>query len=246
MIKPSSKIFIQKAPKKKDAVRINSAEDIPEFLRNTISIDGDEMVMHNAEGGEQRAPLGMVCGFEKSEKTSSGYGMWPISDESRIIEKDGVFYAKPQVTPACPMGVEIPDWLEGAPIKKNHDDSFTITTSWGKSTGNMMDSYWVRYGTKEDGTPDANILTKSEPSFDDYYLCTEDGQNICPLRKFDEGFEYELDSNLRLTPEEYAAQLADEYGIQQGNKNVQSSRAQRADEIISSSGDYGFSDDQLS
>ncbi len=194
MIKPSSKIFIQKAPKKKDAARINFAED---------------------------------------------------------IEKDGVFYAKPKVIPACPMGVEIPDWLDGAPIEKNHDDSFTITTSRGKSTGNMMDSYWVRYGTKEDGTPDANILTKSEPSFDDYYLCTEDGQNICSLRDFDEGFEYELDSNFRLTPEEYAVQLAEENGIQQANKNIQSSRVQRAGEIISSSGDDdlsndGFVNDQLS
>ena len=206
MIRPNSKIFIQKAPKKKDAVRINSAEDIPEFLRNTMFVDGDEVVMHNAEGN-QRAPLGMVFGFEKSEKTSSGYGMWPISDESRIIEKDGVFYAKPKVTPACPIGLEAPEWLDGAPIKKNPDDSFTITTGWGESTGVHGEAYWVRYGTKEDGTPDANILTKSEPSFDDYMLCTEDGQNICSLREFDEGFERALDDDLSLTPDAYANQL---------------------------------------
>ncbi len=68
-------------------MRINTPEDIPEFLKDTISVDGDELVMHNAEGGDQRAPFGMVFGFEKSEKTTSGYGMWPISDESRIIEK---------------------------------------------------------------------------------------------------------------------------------------------------------------
>ena len=109
-----------------------------------------------------------------------------IPKSSKIfIQKAPKNYAQPKVTIACPMGTEIPDWLEGAPIKKNHDDSFTITTSWGESTGHMIDSYWVRYGTKEDGTPDANILTKSEPSFDDYYLCTEDGQNICSLREFD-------------------------------------------------------------
>lgn len=57
MIKPSSKIFIQKASKKKDAVRINSVKDIPEFLRNTISSNGDKMVMYSVEDDAQRAPL---------------------------------------------------------------------------------------------------------------------------------------------------------------------------------------------
>ncbi len=108
------------------------------------------------------------------------------------------------------MGSEIPEWVEGAPVAKNEDGSFTVTTSWGKSTGNIMDCYWMRYGDNKDGSPDVNILTKSEPSFDDYYLCTEDGRNICPLREFDESFEQELDRNLSLTPEEFAKELEDE------------------------------------
>ena len=210
MIRPTSKIFIQKAPKPKDAVRIRSAEDIPDFLRGTISIEGEEMVMHNAEGSNQRAPLGMVCGFEKSEATSSGYGMWPISDESRLIERDGKFFAKPTPTPACPIGPEPPEWMSGAEIRHNRDGSFTMKTDWGESTGRPGEAYWVLYGVKADGRPDANILTISERSFSDYFLCTEDGQNICTLAEFDARFKELEDQGLNITPEACAAMIQGE------------------------------------
>lgn len=79
----------------------------------------------------------------------------------------------------------IPEFLGGADIHQNEDGSWTIKTDWGESTGFPGKAYWVRYGTKEDGTPDANILTKTEKSYRDYIVCDENGKDI--------GFLYELD-----------------------------------------------------
>jgi hypothetical protein len=58
-----------------NAVRIQSEADIPDFLRETISIEGGEMVMYNAESEDQRASFGTVCVFEISQKTAFGYRM---------------------------------------------------------------------------------------------------------------------------------------------------------------------------
>lgn len=133
-----------------------------------------------------------------------------IKTSSKIFVKDPIFK---NVVIACPMGSEIPEWLEGASITKNIDGSFSLSTRLRNLTGNMMDSYWVRCGTDENEIPLANILDKSTPYFDTYVVCTEDGQDICPLREFDEGYEQELDYNLSLTPEEYVQQLIEEKGI---------------------------------
>lgn len=231
----SKPIYIQKAPKRKDAFRLNSIEDVPETIRDAegavSEMSRDEVAQYVKQEREnirdaitagkdpkdfesKRAVLdavekhgalrfdcteyasgevvpldGRVIGFEKTDKTQSGYNMWCINDESRIIEKDGVIYAKPTPTPAEPMGANPPDFLAGAPIKSQPDGSYTIQTDWGESSGKPGEAYWVKYGTKSNGTPDANILTKSEKSFSDYYLCTEDGTNVCPLPEFDAAYE---------------------------------------------------------
>ena len=80
----------------------------------------------------------------------------------------------------------IPSFLSGADIRKNVDGSWSIKTSWGESTGFPGECYWVLYGINEDGTPDANILTKTEKSFKDYIVCDENGEDLGWLSELDE------------------------------------------------------------
>ena len=54
---------------KKDAIRVNTASDIPEFLKSTIAIEDGQVKLVCVEGSEL-APLGSVIGPEQSEDTS--------------------------------------------------------------------------------------------------------------------------------------------------------------------------------
>ena len=180
------KIFIHKqAGNKKDAVRITTVNDIPEFLKSSIVIARGLLYLTCVEGNET-CPVGSVIGYEESENTPTGWNCWHIANAAtNLIEMDGVFYKKATVLQAQPVDEEFPEFLEGADISRNDDGSWSIKTDWGVSTGFPYQSYWVRYGTKEDGTPDANILTKTEKSYRDYIVCNEDGEDI--------GWLYELD-----------------------------------------------------
>ena len=162
----ASTIFIHKeAGQRKDAVRVRSYNDIPEFLKSAI---------------------GAVIGYEKSEKTSSGWNCWVIGNaDTNLIEKDGVFYKKATIMKAQAVSETVPDFLQGARTRKNADGSWSIQTDWGVSTGYPGEAYWVLYGTKEDGSPDANILTKTEKSYGEYIVCTSDGQDIGRLAEID-------------------------------------------------------------
>lgn len=75
--------------------------------------------------------------------------------------------------------------LAGAEIRHNDDGSWTIKTDWGESTGFPGQAYWVLYGTKENGTPDANILTKNLKSYREYILCNEQDEDIGFLCEID-------------------------------------------------------------
>ena len=175
----------KQAGQKKDAVRISSVSDIPEFLRSSIDIACNKLYLTCVEGNEI-CQLGSVIGYEESEKTSTGWNCWCIGNAAtNLVEIDGVFYKKATVMPAAEVTDEFPEFLEGADITHNPDGSWSIKTDWGVSTGFPGQAYWVRYGTKEDGTPDANILTKTEKSYRDYIVCDEDGNDI--------GFLHEID-----------------------------------------------------
>ena len=187
-IKMNDIIFIHKqAGAKKDAVRVSSVTDIPEFLKGAVRINGDKLEIECVEGNET-AKLGEVIGYEKSEKTSSGYNCWIIGNAStNLIEKDGVFYKKATVMKAAQVTENsIPSFLEGAEVRHNEDKAGTIKTDWGESTGKPDEAYWVLYGIKEDGKPDANILTKTEKSFNEYSVCDENGKDICNLSGLDQ------------------------------------------------------------
>ena len=81
---------------------------------------------------------------------------------------------------------EYPDFIgSGAEITHNDDGSWSIKTEWGTPTGFPGEAYWVLYGVNPDGTPDANILKKSERSYKDYIVCDESGNDIGLLCEID-------------------------------------------------------------
>lgn len=170
---------------KGDAVRINSIADIPDFLKDTITIKGNQIHLVCVEGNET-APLGSVIGYEESTSTSTGWNTWHIANASiNLVEFDGVFYKKATVMPAMAVSEEFPEFLKGANITHNEDGSWSIKTDRGFYTAFPGDGYWVKYGTKEDGTPDADILKKTYMSYTDYIVCDEDGQDLGPLWEID-------------------------------------------------------------
>lgn len=186
--KMTNMILIHKeAGTKKDAVRVTKESNIPDFLKDAIKIVDGRIQMQCVEGTET-ADFGAVIGYEITENTPSGYNCWVIGNAStNLVEKNGVFYKKATVMKAQLVEEDkIPDFLQGAEVRKNKDGSWTIKTSWGESTGFPGECYWVLYGTNEDGTPDANILTKTEKSFKDYLVCDEDGEDLCWLAELDE------------------------------------------------------------
>ena len=175
----------KKAGQRKDAVRVRTAEDIPDFLRETIQVEGEKLILVCVEGTET-APLGSVIGYEASSQTSTGWNSWVIGNAStNLIEVDGVFYKKATIFQAQPLDDEFPEFLKGANICRNQDGSWTIVTPWGKSTGYPGKAYWIRYGSRPDGSPDANILTKTEKSYRDYIVCDDSGKDIGLLCEID-------------------------------------------------------------
>lgn len=147
--------------------------------------DDDTLVLDCVEGSEL-ARAGVVIGYEKSESTLSGYNCWVIGNAStNLVEINGAFYKKATILKAQPVSEEFPEFLAGATIRHNADGSWTIKTDWGESTGFPGKAYWVLYGLKADGTPDANILTKTEKSYQDYIVCDEDGHDMGLLCEID-------------------------------------------------------------
>lgn len=71
----------KQAGQKKDAVRVTTLTDIPEFLKETIKIEGENLILVCVEGTET-APLGSVIGYEESSKTSTGWNTWCIGNAS--------------------------------------------------------------------------------------------------------------------------------------------------------------------
>lgn len=186
-------IHIRKlAGQRKDAFRLNSQADIPEFLLDNIHIDAQGTAHLYCVEGQLTCSLGTVIGYETSPTTDTGYNVWPIGNAAtNLIEENGVFYQKPTVLKAELIGEQPSELVAGCVVWRNYDEnsgqpwgSWTIVTDWGESTGMPGQAYWVRYGTKPDGKPDANILTRGEQSFLDYYVCTADGTLICPLAEY--------------------------------------------------------------
>ncbi len=179
-------ITIAKKPGVKDCVRISSEADIPAFLSDVVRVEGEMLVLDCLEGTE-RAPLGSVIAFEKLE--SGKMNVWNKANWATTTrEVDGVFYELPKPNRAVAVTDEIPSSIVkglGDRFKVLEDGTFQIDAGWGLVTCRPYGGYLVIYGVKEDGTFDANFLTKGTPSFLQYYVLDEEGNITQTLEEYD-------------------------------------------------------------
>jgi hypothetical protein len=157
-------IFIQKYPKQKDAIRVNSEQDIPVELKDTIRIEGDKIICLAAEGYNE-SPLGSVIGFDRKAPTKTGKGAWVLGEGS-FIEKDGAFYPAPEIRMA--------EFL--TPTKR----PFVIHTKYGDEELKVGEQGFLV--VRPNGSQ--NILTMGTTSADDYMVCTKDGEEVCSLNDY--------------------------------------------------------------
>lgn len=178
-------MYIRRNMCKKNAFKINGTKDVPGFLRNSIIIENDTVILDCAEGIE-KCNFGEVIAYEKSNATKSGWNCWVVGNaDTALVERDGVFYQKPAVVQAELITENIPCFMEKANIiYDSKEQEFCLNTPWGTSKCKIGKGYWVLYGYTEDGMPDANILSISEQSFYEYYVCTKDGMNVGKLSDY--------------------------------------------------------------
>lgn len=173
-----------------NCIRINSGEDIPDFLKEVIKIEGDVLVLDCLEG-EERCPLGSVIAFEKLD--NGKMNVWNKSDwKETTREEDGVFYEIPRPYMAARITDTIPDSIVnklGNRFSVLPTGEFQIDTGWGLAKCAPYKGYIVVYGRKEDGTFDANFLAKGTPSFAEYYILDENGNIAQSLQEYDDQFQ---------------------------------------------------------
>lgn len=180
-------ILITKKPGRKDCVRINNASDIPVFLEDVIKVENDMLVLDCLEG-EERVPLGAVIAYEKLE--SGKMNVWNKANwKETTREIDGVFYELPKPNKAFPVTEQVPESIVeglGDRFKVLEDGKYQIDAGWGLVTCEPGNGYFVIYGMKEDGSLDANFLTKGTPSFNQYFVLDSDGCIIQSLKEYDD------------------------------------------------------------
>ncbi len=147
-----------------NAVRISSTKDIPPELEDTIHIEGDKIYCLNAEshGKYVSYPLGCVIGYDLIADTPTGKGAWRMDDNSYIEKDNGEIACKYEIRKA--ERIRAP---------------FSIDTKYGVQTLETPYGYLV---TRPDGSQ--TILSAGTTSESYYMVCTEDGEDICLLTKY--------------------------------------------------------------
>lgn len=179
-------IKIAKKPGKKDCIRINTMNDIPDNLKNVINIENDQLVLDCLEGVE-KVPLGSVIAYEKLE--NGKMNVWNKANyKETTVEVNGEFFELPKSNVAMPLEDELPDEIKsglGDKLSITDDNEYQIETDWGKVSCKPGNGYLVIYGKKEDGSLDANFLTKGTPSFEKYFVVDENGELVQTLTEYD-------------------------------------------------------------
>lgn len=192
-------ITITKKPGVKNCVRINNENDIPDFLKEVISIDGNSLVLDCLEG-EERCPLGSVIAYEKLE--NGKMNVWNKSNwKETTREVDGVFYELPKQNTAVRITDSVPQSIIdglGNRFSVLPTGEFQIDTGWGLVKCAPYNGYIVIYGKKEDGSLDANFLTKGTPSFNQYFVLDNNGEIMQSLQEYDDQLQQNQSSNRRI------------------------------------------------
>lgn len=189
-------LSIAKKPGIKDCVRINTVGDIPDFLKEVVKIEEDNIILDCLEG-EEKAPLGSVIAFEKLE--SGKMNVWNKANwKETTMEVDGVFYEIPKPNIAIKVTEQLPQSVVDG-LKDNltmlDDGTYQLDAGWGLVSCAPNNGYLVIYGKKEDGSFDANFLTKDTPSYNQYFVLDEDGNIVESLKEYDMQKEEKLSQN---------------------------------------------------
>ena len=192
-------ITIAKKPGVKNCVRISTANDIPDFLKDVVKVEGENLVLDCLEG-EEKCPLGSVIAFEKLE--SGKMNVWNKANwKETTKEVNGVFYEIPKPNLAARITETIPQSIIdglGDRFSILPTGEFQIDAGWGLVQCAPNNGYVVIYGRKDDGSLDANFLTKGTPSFDQYYVLDENGEIIQSLHEYDDQLQQEESSSKRM------------------------------------------------
>lgn len=179
-------IVIAKKPGVKNCVRVSKEEDIPDFLKEAIKIENDELVLDCLEGVEH-APLGSVIAYEKLE--NGKMNVWNKANwKETLNEMNGIFYELPKMN----MAIRVTDTFPEEIVEELGDrftvlpsGDFQIDAGWGLVSCAPYNGYLVIYGNTEDGLLDVNFLTKGTPSFMSYYVVDGNGNIVEPLSEYD-------------------------------------------------------------
>ena len=192
-------ITIIKKPGVKNCVRISTANDIPDFLKDVVKVEGENLVLDCLEG-EEKCPLGSVIAFEKLE--SGKMNVWNKTNwKETTKEVNGVFYEIPKPNLAVRITETIPQSIIdglGDRFSILPTGEFQIDAGWGLVQCAPNNGYVVIYGRKDDGSLDANFLTKGTPSFDQYYVLDENGEIIQSLHDYDDQLQQEESTSKRM------------------------------------------------
>lgn len=180
-------LIICKKPGIKNCVRISGKSTIPDFLESVVRVEWENLVLDCLEG-EERCPLGSVIAYEKLD--NGKMNVWSKANwRESTKEVDGVFYEIPKKYKAVRVTDTIPQSIISGIGKRFSvlpTGKFQIDAGWGLMKCAQNNGYIVIYGKKEDGSLDANFITKGTPSFSQYYVVDADGDMTQSLKEYDE------------------------------------------------------------
>ena len=183
-------ITISKKPGIKNCVRITSNDSIPDFLKDVVKVEGNLLILDCLEG-EERCPIGSVIAYEQLE--NGKMNVWnKMNYKETTKEVDGVFYELPKPNIAIRLTDTIPESIVnslGEAFRILPTGEFQLDAGWGLVKCAPNNGYLVIYGKKEDGSLDANFLTKGTPSFSKYYVLNADNDIVESLEEYDKQFD---------------------------------------------------------
>ena len=179
-------ITIIKKPSIKNCVRINNEKDIPEYLKDSVKVNGDSLILDCIEG-EEKAPLGSVIAYEKLD--NGKMNVWNKANwKETTREENGVFYEIPKPYHALRVTNNLPESIIkalGERLSISENGEYQIETKWGIAKCAPYNGYLVIYSTKKLGSLDVNFLNKDTPSFKEYFVADETGNIIETLEEYD-------------------------------------------------------------
>lgn len=178
------RIHTPAVPLPDNVVRISILTTIPAELREAIHIINGKLEL-DSNDGIKTVPTGSLIGFEKSDKTPSGYHCWvAATPHTNLISIDGVLCTKPIIR----HSMLIPDkdearplWVAHSHITYNGDGTATIHTDEGDFTGRIGIDFLVCNGMKKNGPYNVSLLTRSDKSYNDFIVCDENRNPIGKL-----------------------------------------------------------------